>query len=64
MATTELSRLAWYKQASANLKSYLVELEASKAALTERDSHATSQMIVEVKRRLAQLDELLATTER
>ena len=41
-----------------------MELEASKAALTERDSHATDQMIVEVKRRLAQLDELLATTER
>jgi hypothetical protein len=44
MATAELSRLAWYKEASANLKSYLAELEANKAALTERDSHATDQI--------------------
>jgi len=58
----EPRRLAWYKQASANLRQYLAELEAARAELRQQgvDTRATDQLIAEVQRRLAELDKLLA----
>jgi hypothetical protein len=57
----EPPRLVWYKQASANLRQYLAELEGARAELRQQgvDTRATDQLIGEVRRRLAELDKLL-----
>lgn len=54
----------WYKQASANLRNYSAELEAQLVSRPFRDMSATEQLITEVKRRLALLDEAIAEAER
>jgi hypothetical protein len=58
---TDFSQLAWYKQASLNLRKYVAELEACRAGLERRqiDMRATGELLVEAKRRLAELDKLL-----
>jgi hypothetical protein len=63
MSPAEVSTLMWYKQARANLYNYLARLEADRLALTARgvDMRVTEQMIIEVKRRLTDLDRLLPT---
>ena len=65
LPATDPSRLAWYKRASANLRESLVKLEADLADLRSRgiDARATEQLIAEVKRRLAELERLLAATD-
>ena len=62
MSVAEDSRLAWYRRASENLRRYLEELEAARDALRRRGGEAqpTGQLIAEVKRRLEELEKLLA----
>lgn len=62
MSVAEDSRLAWYRRASENLRRYLEELETARDALRSRGSeaHPTDQLITEVKRRLEELEKLLA----
>lgn len=52
----ELSRVEWYKRASANLRSYLAELEAALASDFFDNKKSIEHLITEVKRRLADLD--------
>jgi glutamine amidotransferase-like protein len=61
MASVDLSRLAWYERASASLRKYLAELEACQAAVNRGpDPHEPTQHLIDlVKRRLAELDELI-----
>ena len=55
------ANLAWHKKAAANLRVYLAELEDYLGrAPAGKQRSATEQLIVEVKRRLALLDEMLA----
>jgi hypothetical protein len=65
MSKAEDSRLAWYRRASENLRRYLQELETARDALRNAagDTHATDQLIPEVKRRLEELEKLLADSE-
>jgi hypothetical protein len=65
MSVAEDSRLAWYRRASENLRRYLEELEAAREALRSRgnETHPTDQLIAEVKRRLEELEKLLAERE-
>ena len=60
---TELSRLDWHKRARSNLRKYLTELEADLALRSLGNRSATEQLIVEVKRRLGMLDQLIADAE-
>jgi hypothetical protein len=59
----ELSRLEWHKKASANLRVFLAELEAQLVSRPLPNMNATEQLIVEIKRRLALLDGLIAEGE-
>jgi len=62
MSVAEDSRLDWYRRASENLRRYLEELEAARDTLRSRgnETHPTDQLIAEVKRRLGELEKLLA----
>jgi hypothetical protein len=62
MSVTGDARLAWYQRASENLRRYLEELEAARDTLRSRgnETHPTDQLIAEVKRRLGELEKLLA----
>jgi len=62
MSVTGDARLAWYQRASENLRRYLEELEAARDTLRSRcnETHPTDQSIAEVKRRLGELEKLLA----
>jgi hypothetical protein len=59
----EMSRLEWYKKASANLRAYLAQLEAQLILRPFPNMNATEQLIAEVKCRLALLDGLIAEAE-
>ena len=65
MSVAEDSQLAWYRRASENLRRFLEDLEAARDALRNRggDAHPTDQLIAEVKRRLEELEKLLADRE-
>jgi hypothetical protein len=56
----DLTRLEWHKKARANLRAYLARLESALASRSLGNMTATEQLIAEVKRRLAMLDELIA----
>ena len=62
MSKVDESRFAWYRRASENLRRYLEELETARDALRDRgsDARATEQLLAEVKRRLEELEKLLA----
>jgi hypothetical protein len=66
MAKAEQPKLDWHRQASANLRKYLAQLEESLAAGQSQgiDLPATEQLIAEVKRRLSELEKLLAADDR
>jgi|HubBroStandDraft_4_1064222.scaffolds.fasta_scaffold24101_2 DNA repair exonuclease SbcCD ATPase subunit len=57
MALSEDQR-NWLRQATANLRRCLTELEAAKGR-PELNTAATEQLISEVKRRIAELDDRL-----
>ena len=64
MKSKDLSRLEWYRLASANLQVYLAELEQFLAhPRIPQQRRAAEQLIVDVKRRLAQLEEATAEHE-
>jgi hypothetical protein len=65
MLAPDLSKLDWYKRAGANLRKYMARLEADRAALERSgaDASATKQLMVEVARRLAQLDKLVVNED-
>jgi uncharacterized protein YukE len=62
MSVAEDARLAWYRRACQNLRKYLEELEAARDALRRRgnNAHPADQLIAEVRRRLQELEKLLA----
>ena len=60
----ELSRVEWYKRASANLRSYLAELEAALASDSFDNKKPIEHLITELKRRLADLDRAIDEAEK
>jgi len=52
-------RLEWYKQASANLRKYLSELEAALVSGQFADTKPTDYLITDVKRRIEDFDRLI-----
>jgi len=52
-------RLEWYKQASANLRKYLSELEAALVSGQFADTKPTDYVITDVKRRIEDFDRLI-----
>jgi hypothetical protein len=58
MKSKDLSRLEWHRLATANLQTYLAELEQFLArTLLPHQRPAAEQLIAEIQRRLAQLEE-------
>jgi hypothetical protein len=55
--------LEWYKQASANLRKYLPELEVALASGQFSERKPTEYLITEVKRRIEDFDRLIKEAE-
>ena len=64
MPLRELCRQEWYRTARENLHHFLAELEAELTSGTmSSQTQPTKLLIVEVKRRLSELDRLIADDE-
>ena len=57
------ARLEWYKQASANLRKYLSELEAALASGQFADTKPTEYLITVVRLRIEDFDRLIKEAE-